>query len=44
MDASVINRAIYDALEESVGGEFIIVMVKAFLEETTQLLDALKQS
>jgi len=44
MDATVINRAIYAALEESVGGEFITVMVDAFLEETTQLLDALKQS
>ena len=44
MDAGVINRAIFDALEESVGGEFIIVIVDAFLEETSQLMEALKKS
>ena len=44
MEATVINRAIYDALEESVGGEFITVMVDAFLEETSQLMDTLKKS
>jgi histidine phosphotransfer protein HptB len=44
MEATVINRAIYDALEESVGGEFITVMVDAFLEETSQLMNTLKLS
>jgi HPt (histidine-containing phosphotransfer) domain-containing protein len=44
MDATVINRAIYAALEESVGGEFITVMVEAFLEETSQLMETLKKS
>jgi len=44
MDATAINRTIYAALEESVGGEFITVMVDAFLEETPELMDSLKQS
>lgn len=44
MEATAIDRAIYGALEESVGHDFINVMVDAFLEETSQLMGALKQS
>jgi histidine phosphotransfer protein HptB len=44
MTAAPIDRAIFDALKETTGAEFVVELVDTFMQEAPSMLDDLRQS